>query len=128
MTDYQLTLSPDVVIRSSDNARIPADPANRDYAAYLVWLEGGNTPDPYVPPAPPKVTLVTPRQARLALLDAGLLDTVETKIKGKNRAFQIAWDYATEINRDDPLIATIAKELSLTDAALDLLFKNAAAK
>jgi hypothetical protein len=34
------------VIRASDNAFIPFDPDNRDYAEYLKWLEEGNTPEP----------------------------------------------------------------------------------
>jgi len=34
------------IIRLSDNASIPLDPANTDYAAYLKWLEAGNTPQP----------------------------------------------------------------------------------
>jgi hypothetical protein len=30
--------------RLSDNAFIPFDPANTDYAEYLKWLDAGNTP------------------------------------------------------------------------------------
>jgi len=52
MADYQLTAT-DSVIRTEDGACIPADPANRDYAEYLQWVEDGGVPDPYVePPAP----------------------------------------------------------------------------
>jgi hypothetical protein len=43
---YRLTLDPTVIRRLPDNACIPFDPQNRDYAEYLKWLEEGNVPEP----------------------------------------------------------------------------------
>jgi len=34
------------VLRLSDMAHIPFDPANTDYQQYLKWLEEGNVPTP----------------------------------------------------------------------------------
>jgi hypothetical protein len=53
---YRLT-NGDTILRTADNAFIPQDPANTDYAAYLAWLDEGNTPEPAPEPtAPPVLT------------------------------------------------------------------------
>jgi hypothetical protein len=48
---YQLTQG-DTILRLTDNAFIPPDPANTDYQQYLEWVSQGNQPLPYVTPTP----------------------------------------------------------------------------
>lgn len=53
---YQLTTGTSI-LRLADNACIPPDPANTDYANYLEWVDAGNEPEPAPePPAPPVLT------------------------------------------------------------------------
>jgi hypothetical protein len=42
-----------LIKRLSDNALIPFDPANTDYAEYLKWLDEGNEPLPADEPEQP---------------------------------------------------------------------------
>jgi len=37
---------PSSIIRLTDNAFIPFDPANTDYQTYIKWVAEGNTPLP----------------------------------------------------------------------------------
>lgn len=71
---------------------------------------------------------VTPYQARMALLGAGLLDDVDALMinDATSRAAKIAWEYATVIHRHSPLIDALAPALGLSDAQLDALFVAAA--
>jgi hypothetical protein len=80
-------------------------------------------PSPRPASPPPAVTM---RQARLALLGAGMLDDVEAAIAAAPRAVRIEWEYATQIERASPLVAAIAAELDLDAPALDALFAAAA--
>lgn len=78
------------------------------------------TPQPIIP------TTVSMRQARLALLQSNLLDSVNTAINEGNNADKITWEYATEVNRSDALVQNMAVALNLSETDLDNLFILAA--
>jgi hypothetical protein len=73
-------------------------------------------------PVPQRITAL---QARRALLAADMLDQVEAAIARQPRAIQIAWEYATEIHRDDPMLVATAQAVGVDAAALDDLFRAA---
>jgi hypothetical protein len=82
-----------------------------------------------VPPVPRSVTR---RQARQALLLAGLLDQVQPAIDAIPDATargmaQIEWADSQEYHRDRPLLISLATALNLDADALDNLFRAAAA-
>jgi hypothetical protein len=49
---YKLTQN-SVILRTTDNAAIPLDMDNTDYAYYIQWLSEGNTPEPADEPVLP---------------------------------------------------------------------------
>lgn len=81
-------------------------------------------------PAPFIPTVVTMRQARLALFDAGLLSLIDESIAlmpivEQREKSKIEWEYATEVKRDSALVYGLAGVLGLTDEMLDNLFIEA---
>ncbi len=74
-------------------------------------------------PVPQQVTM---RQARLELLERGLLDDVEAVILAAGRAAQIEWEFATFVERGHPVIAVVQQQQGLSDADMDDLFREAA--
>lgn len=119
---------------------IPADAVEvsiEEYVALIVSPPPGKVILPDVsgrptlqdPPigVPPRVTM---RQARLALLQAGLLDEVEAALAAlpgdEGRAARIEWDYSSEVWRNKPFVQQLAVSIGLSEAQLDELFITAA--
>ena len=94
-----------------------------DAAKYIGLITWGPV-DENQPPRIPQV--VTIRQARLALLQAGLLEAVEAAIAQAEQSVQIEWEYATEIRRAWPALVALQPTLGLTDEQVDELFVLAA--
>lgn len=69
---------------------------------------------------------VTPLQARRALRAAELLPAFAVALAAADDETREAWEYATEIRRDNPLVADFADELGLTEEQVDDLFRLAA--
>lgn len=70
--------------------------------------------------------VVTMRQARLALLQQGLLSQVQIAIDSlpspQKEAAQIEWDYSSEVHRNKPFVQLLGTALGLTEKQLDDLF------
>jgi len=85
-----------------------------------------------VPPTPAPIvpTAVTMRQARLALLWAGLLATVDTTIDSlpspQKEAARIEWEYSQEVQRHNGFVSVLALMLGMTEEQTDALFIAAA--
>lgn len=81
-------------------------------------------PTPTVAGIPTRVSM---RQARLALLGAGLLDAVTAAVATADKAAQIEWEYAGFVERNAGLVPAMASALGMTDEQIDALFVAAAA-
>lgn len=85
-------------------------------------------PEPFVPPlnVPQQVTM---RQARLALLGAGLLNLVESAIEALEEPLKtqvkIEWEYSAVVERNSALVQQMSSSLGLTPSQLDQLFIQA---
>jgi len=81
---------------------------------------------PYVAPPPVIPNVVTMRQAKLALLQQNLLNSINTAIDQAGEAAKIEWQYATEVKRNNALVQAISAQLNLTEQQIDELFTLAA--
>lgn len=102
-----------------------------DDAVNIGDLWDGQTFTPGPAPQPAVPSSITPRQARLALLGAGMLATVEGAFaqlpEPQKTAASIEWEYATSIERTSPLVSQFGPMLGLTEQQIDALFIQGAA-
>lgn len=110
--------------------------ADYDAAVHLADDESvapGHTYDGsvFTAPAPRVPAAVTMRQARLALLGANLLSSVDTAIDAlpepTKSAARIEWEYSNELQRGNALVAALTPALALTSEQVDALFIAASA-
>lgn len=75
-------------------------------------------------------SMVTMRQARLALLGAGLLANVDAAIDAMSEptksAARIEWDYSSAVQRHNGFVSQLGPALGLSEAQIDALFRVAA--
>ena len=67
------------------------------------------------------VDTLSPRQARLILLQYGLLDEIETLI-ASDKALQIWWEYSLDIQRNDERLLEFATIAGITPEQLNGMF------
>ena len=78
-----------------------------------------------VPPAPVPAS-VTMRQARQAMLSAGILAQVDALIAAmpgeEGESARIDWNHARDVKRDWPLIGALGPQVGLNEQQIDDLF------
>lgn len=118
------------VVEQDDEPQIGGQWVRWDLLDFEVIDGGGFAPAPS-PPAPPVVPTISKRQARRALLAAGLLDDVEDALdllpEPQRGAVRIDYEDATEWRRDWPTLLAMQAALGWTDTEVDALFAAAAA-
>lgn len=67
----------------------------------------------------------TPFQGRMALINASLMEQVQSAIDAADETTKTAWEYALEWKRNSPMISSLAATLGMTDEQIDGLFRAA---
>ena len=107
-----------------------APPAYDHQVESCRFVDGAWVVEVNLPPAPIVPGAVTMRQARLALLQWGMLALVNTNIASmtgvEGEAARIAWEFSGMVERNQPLVLSLGTTLGLTSGDLDQLFTLAA--
>lgn len=79
-------------------------------------------------PAPEAIVpdLISPRQARLALLAIGKLNAANAAVEAAGDVMKVSWEFSSYIRRNDPGVISLARAIGLDEEAMDNLFIEAA--
>lgn len=121
-TDIAIINNPDLI--KLTNKQLEAYNNKPDFGVWNgnEWIEDIELKKEYEKSLIPKT--ITLRQARLYLLSIELLDDLENIIS-QNRAYQIEWEYANNIERESPLVKILGQALELNDERIDEMFTEA---
>lgn len=89
-------------------------------------VPGNNGLPRLITPATSAPKRVTMRQARLALIDADKYNAVVQAIAQADTRTQVEWEFAATVERESPLVDTLAQALGFEESTLDALFTAAA--
>lgn len=100
---------------------------------YQEWVNAGGITEAFETRSPEQVAadeLQTwrdtascgPLQFRRALRSENLMDAVKTYLETADEEVVEAWEYATTIYRNDPMVIAVKDALSKTDEELDAIF------
>lgn len=118
------TTTPAGWMSSTDVAPPAFDPETQS----CLFLDGAWVVADVVPPAPVVPEAVTRFQARAALAQAGLLDSVTAMMEhpGTPLIVKLAWTDALEFRRHSTTVLSLAGAIGMSSAQLDALFISAA--
>lgn len=104
----------------------PAPPPGKTRVSYSLAWNADRTAVEYRPvyedQPEPVVTSITPRQMELALLEKGLLASVNSIVSGLSPAEQISWNRASYYDRNDPMLVRLSAAQKWTPEQLDEIF------
>ena len=136
---YKLSNAENIIINTQDGSSFDITSGHPFALEYQQWRDGWiesledgqsinhlpNTPLPADEPVVEVITKVTMRQARLALSQMDLLQTINSAINSMTEVAQIEWEYASRIERNNPLFIQLAVTLNFTEQQIDDFFTTA---
>lgn len=121
---WTYTSEAQTTVTDGNGTFVPCDSRNSDWQRIV--LTGAPIAPYSQPPQSATFYVVSPRQLRLALLGAGLLEALEAWMAAQPEELRIAFEYSTEFREDSSQIIAAAAAFGLSGAQVRELFAVAA--